>query len=206
VARGDKAGPHIDQEVRLYSGGGSVQLAKCFSTDRGPVSISTRLRKSNLSLSWSRRGFLFLRIGVSHSTPCRSSNATRAWARRALLPDQFAKPALDQVWDRAAIIHSGGSQAAGAHLALSVDEQMELEAVEPLNRIFATLCQPGQHTMVLDAAVMTDDQLGGIAKREAMASTATGLQLRRQRDQDRRDQFDQALVTDQQRRTAVASV
>src|SRR5215472_14901078 len=149
------------------------------------VSISTRLRNRSLSLSRTKRDFMFLRMGVSSSTPCRSRSATRSSRQIAFIPDQFAKQALGQVRNRTAIIHSGGSQTAGEDLALVVDHQMEFEAVEPIHRVLPALGQPGSVAMVLDAAVMTDDQLGRIDKGEAITSTAARLQIRRQRDQDR---------------------
>jgi hypothetical protein len=104
------------------------------------------------------------------------------------------------VWNWTTLITIGSGQATGQDLPAVIDDEMPCEAREPINCIFATLCQPGKHAMVLDAAVVTDHQLGRIDKREAVTAPATGLQLGPERDQDGGDQFYEALGTDQVRK------
>jgi hypothetical protein len=80
----------------------------------------------------------------------------------ALIPNQFAKETLGQGRDRTTIIDINRSQATGEDLATVVDYQMELEAVELIDRIRAALGQSRSVAMVLDAAGMTNTQFGGI--------------------------------------------
>ena len=77
-----------------------------------------------------------------------------------LLSHEFPKEARSPLGNRAAIIHIPGREAACQHLTLVVDHQVQLEAIEPIDRILPALGQPRSAAMVLDAAIVTDHQLG----------------------------------------------
>jgi len=118
----------------------------------------------------------------------------------AFITDQFAKEALSQLWNWAAIIHVARGEAASEEVAAVVDDQMQFEAVKPIDRILAALGQSSKDPMVVDAAVVTDHQFGRIDKREAVTRPSTGLQVCRQWRQDGRDELHEAIVTDQPRK------
>src|ERR1051326_2604477 len=98
------------------------------------VSINTRWRNKIFSLSRTKRGFMFLRMGVSRSTPCCRSHVPKSLERYPLSPISLPKRRLRQFGHWAAIIDVGGSESTGEDVALVVDHQMELEAIKPAHR------------------------------------------------------------------------
>jgi hypothetical protein len=111
-----------------------------------------------------------------------------------------AYEALRQLGQWTAIIHIPRCQAACQQLTLVVDHQVQLEAVEPIDRILAALGQPRKNALVFEAAMVTDHQLGRIDEREAMTRAPAGVQLRGPRNEDGRHEGHEAAVTDQPRK------
>ena len=96
-----------------------------------------------------------------------------------------------------AVVHVARRDLAGEEFPSVVDHQMELEAIVPIHRILAALGQSGKDAMLLDAAIVTDDQRGRVHEADAGALPPAGLQIGAQRHQDRGDQFHKAAITDQ---------
>jgi hypothetical protein len=97
--------------------------------------------------------------------------------------------------DRTTVIAVAWGQLTGEDLATIIDDQMELEPVEPVHRIFATLGQARKDTMRFDAAVVTNYWPGRNNKREAVTLTAARLQIGRKRYQDSGYQIDKTGIT-----------
>ena len=83
---------------------------------------------------------------------------------------EFACESCDQFGNGLAIIDVTRSQAKGHQFALIIDDQVQLEAVEPAHRRLATCSPPSTHPVLVNAWVATDRKGGGVD--EADAATA----------------------------------
>jgi hypothetical protein len=77
---------------------------------------------------------------------------------------------------------------------------MQLEAVEPIDRVLAALGQPRKDAVVVARAVVTDHQFGRIDEREPMTLAPARVKRRGPRNEDGRDQGHEAAVPDQPRK------
>ena len=76
---------------------------------------------------------------------------------------------------------------------------MELEAVEPPHRGFAAAGVDPEHAVLLDPRVMADDQGGGVDETDASAGPQLRLQVDRQRNEEARHEFHEAVVAQEAR-------
>src|SRR5947209_7501903 len=72
--------------------------------------------------------------------------------------EQFAPESLSQIRYRHPIIHITGCETQGEQVPLVMDDEVQLEAVEPTHAVFASLGIVSKHVMVVDAAIMADRQ------------------------------------------------
>ena len=61
-----------------------------------------------------------------------------------------------------AIIDVARRQGKGQQLSLVIDDQVELEAIEPADRRLAACCASGKDLMLVDACNVADRKLGGV--------------------------------------------
>lgn len=61
-----------------------------------------------------------------------------------------------------AIVDVAGGELTRQQLAVMVDHDMQLEAIEPTERGFATLREVAKHAMALNPAIMADGERGGV--------------------------------------------
>ena len=98
------------------------------------------------------------------------------------------------------IIDVARGQAERQELALIIDDQVELEAIEPADRGLATSSTAVKDAMGVDASVVTDGKGGGVDKADAATLTQLGMQIGHQRNQDSGHQLDKARVAHQDRK------
>ena len=83
----------------------------------------------------------------------------KQWLRDvAFIAKQFAPESLGHMGHRLTVIDIAWCQVKGEQLALVVDNEMQLEAVEPAHRVLATSGQTGKDLVAVDPSVVTDSQ------------------------------------------------
>ncbi len=115
----------------------------------------------------------------------------------AFISKQRPEESLSHLGDRTAIIDVAWGQGIGEQFPLIVDNQVQLKAIEPAHRVLATLGQSSKDAMLLDPAVVTDDQGGRVHQAQPATAASTRIQVRTQRHEDGRHHADKARVTDQ---------
>jgi hypothetical protein len=164
------------------------------------VSINTRQAPEQFIVEPDQAGFHVPFDRSKQLHPPLQQPRHQEFGEGAFIPTQFSIETLGQLWKGTTISHIRLGQTTRKPLALIVDHQMELEAVEPIHRILAALGQPGSVALMVDAAMVTDHQLGRINTGEAMTRSTTGLQIGRQWREDRRDHLHEAALADQTRK------
>lgn len=86
----------------------------------------------------------------------------------ALVADELAEQPPDEARDRLAVVHVTGRQAEGEQFAALVDDQMELEAVEPADRGLTPTRVHRKDAVLVNAGVVADGQSGGVHKAKLM--------------------------------------
>lgn len=110
---------------------------------------------------------------------------------------EFAHEAFRQLGNRMSIIDIAGRQAKGYQLALVIDNQVELEAVKPANRGFATSGSSGKDAVLVDAGVVTDGKGSGVDETDAGAATQVCVQVGDQWHKNRGHQLHEAVIAHQ---------
>jgi hypothetical protein len=80
----------------------------------------------------------------------------------ALVAEQLAKQALNQLGDRTMIIAVTSTQTARQQFSAVIGHQMQLESKEPVDRVLAALRHPSKGLVLGDTAIVTDLQWGGV--------------------------------------------
>jgi hypothetical protein len=100
------------------------------------------------------------------------------WLREiAFVAKKLAHQAFHQLGNRMPIIDIARGQAKGQDLTLIVDDQVQLEAVEPAHRGLATSSTPVKDAMGVNASVMADGKRGGIDEADARTLTQLRVQI-----------------------------
>ena len=79
-----------------------------------------------------------------------------------------------------AIIDVAGGELPGQQFAVMIDDQMQLEAEEPANRVLAPLRQPSKDAVLMDARILADGNRSRIHKADAGTSTAGMNSMKRE--------------------------
>jgi len=95
------------------------------------------------------------------------------------------------------VINVARRQAKGYYFALIIDDQVQLEAVEPAHGGLASCGSPSKHPVLVDAWVTADHKRCRIDKADAGTATQLRMQPGYQRNQDRGHQLDEALIAHQ---------
>ena len=95
----------------------------------------------------------------------------------AAVAKETPKQATHQLRHRAAVIDIARREVEGQQLATIIDEQMQLEALEPADRGLAAPCIHPEDAMLGDPRVVTDPQRGGIDEADAGALAQLGVQI-----------------------------
>lgn len=115
----------------------------------------------------------------------------------ATVAKQLAEEAADEPGNRSAIIDVARRQAQGQQLAAIIDDQVELEPIEPVHRgLAATRIHP-EDAMLGDARIVADRERGGIDEADPAALAELGVPIDRQGQPDTRHEGDKARVADQ---------
>jgi hypothetical protein len=112
----------------------------------------------------------------------------------AAVTEQLAEETPHQARHRAAIIDIARREAKGQEFAAIIDEQMQLEAVEPADRGFAAAGVDGEDLVLTDARVLTDGERCRVDEADAGARPELGIQIDGQRHQDAGHELDEATV------------
>jgi hypothetical protein len=118
----------------------------------------------------------------------------------APIAEPLTKEPLGQSGHGMAIIYVARRQTEGQQFDTVVDDQMELEAVEPADRRLAASSYSRKDPMAADARILADGEGGRIDEADPRAGPELGLQEGDQRNEVRRHQLDEALITDQVRK------
>lgn len=108
----------------------------------------------------------------------------------ASIRDELAGQALGQVGDGLAIIDVARRDPKREQLATVVDDEVELEAVEPAHGMLTAPRDLLEHLVTVDPAVVTNDPSGRIGEGDAGIRAMTRLERHTERHQRTRDQRD----------------
>ena len=78
----------------------------------------------------------------------------------AAVANQLTPQRFEHLWDRFTVIGVGGRELNRQQFSLVVDNQMELEAIEPTQGALAARGHPGKDPVATDALVVADRQRG----------------------------------------------
>ena len=78
----------------------------------------------------------------------------------ATVANQLAPQRFGHLWDRLAVIGVGGRELNRQQFTLVVDDQMELETIEPSQAALAARGHPGKDPVTTDALIVADRQRG----------------------------------------------
>jgi hypothetical protein len=115
----------------------------------------------------------------------------------ALVPKELADQACGQLGNGVSIIDITGCETKGYQLALVIDDQVQLEAIKPADRGFATSSAPIEDALLMDAGIMADCKRGRVNEADACAATQLRVQIGHQWHQQCRHQLDKARIADQ---------
>jgi hypothetical protein len=85
----------------------------------------------------------------------------------AFVSKHLAKQLSEQFRHRGAVVRIAGSQDDAEQFASVIDDEMQFEAKDPIDRSFAPRREVFKHLVLLDAAVMADLDTGRIHKTDA---------------------------------------
>jgi hypothetical protein len=82
-------------------------------------------------------------------------------------------------------------------VTLVIDDQVELEAVEPAHRGLAECGTSGKDAMLMHARIATDRKSCRVDEVDARTAAPLGVKIGHQRNQQRGHQLDEVLITQQ---------
>jgi hypothetical protein len=115
----------------------------------------------------------------------------------ALVAEEFAKEPSYQARHGPTVVHVARRETNGEQLAPVIDDQMQLEPIEPAQGCFAASRIGAKDAMGVDAWCAADAQTGGIHEADARTGAELCVHIERQRQQDARQQIDEAGIADQ---------
>jgi len=115
----------------------------------------------------------------------------------SLVAKELAKQALRHIRHRFSIVNVAWCEAEGKEFSLVIDNQMNLEAIEPTHCGLATFGCVSEDPMRMDTTVVTDSNGHGIHKGDTTALTFSGSQVEAQRKQCTWHEFHKAIVAHQ---------
>ena len=115
----------------------------------------------------------------------------------AAIADQLAGQTPSQLRYRFAIIRVAGGDPEGEQFALVVDDQVELETVEPAHRGFAAPGDVLEDFVAVNAALVADHQRSRIDEGEPGVLASAGVQVDAHRHQSGGDEGHKAIVAQQ---------
>ena len=164
----------LTAKLLVPDGGGCARSVRSFLS----WSMTTeRLRVSNLSSRTTSRFFILLRRGVISCKPRSKSCGQRGVARdshgrRPAYPTDVA-----HLWHRFAVIYIARRELKSQQFTLVIDNQMELEAIEPAHTALASCGHISKDPMPADALVVADRQRGRIDKCHPCRLAQTPIQV-----------------------------
>ena len=115
----------------------------------------------------------------------------------AAIADRLAGQALGQLRYRFAVVDVARRDAEGQEFAPVIDDQVQLEAVEPAHGGFAPAGHLLEHLVAVNAAVVARHQGGGIDEGQAGVLAPAGVQENAHGHQGRRNQRHKSSITQQ---------
>jgi hypothetical protein len=106
---------------------------------------------------------------------------------------KLSEELLGQFGNKTPIIDVAWRQAEGQHLALIIDDQAQLESVEPADRNLAAGSAPGTHLMLVEASTLANRKRRRVDEADPGAATQLGMQRGHPWDQNRGHQLNKAL-------------
>ena len=115
----------------------------------------------------------------------------------ATVADQLTPQIVAHLWHRFAVIYIARRELKSQQFTLVIDNQMELEAIEPAHTALAACGHISKEPMAADALVVADGQRGRIDKCHPCRLAETPIQIEIQGWQGGWHQLHNARVTDQ---------
>ncbi len=109
-------------------------------------------------------------------------------------PKGLAKEPTDQARNGTAVVGVARSAAEGEQFAAVVDDQMQLEAVEPAYRRLAAPGVHGKDAVLVDAGGMAHRPRGRVDEANAATLPQLGMEVDGERDEEARHEFDKVAV------------
>ncbi len=123
----------------------------------------------------------------------------------AFISKEFSEQAPGELGNRPPVIDITGCEAEGEQLAHIIDDQVQLEAVEPTYGGFASCSSSGKDTVLVNARIATDGKGSGVDEADARTAAQARVQIGDQGNQDRGHQLDKPLIAHQRRELGSAS-
>ena len=94
-----------------------------------------------------------------------------------------------------------GSDLESEKFSTLIDDEMELESIEPSHRVFSSLREFLENLMGLDSAVRTDDDRCGVDIGDSGHSSLSRLQVGAERYHRLSHEFDKAIIANEMRKS-----
>jgi hypothetical protein len=95
----------------------------------------------------------------------------------AFVCKEVAEELLDQLGNGSSIINVARRQAKGQQLSLVIDDQVQLEAIKPADRVLAACRPSGKHPMLVNAGVVADGKRSGVDQADPAAAAQLGVEV-----------------------------
>jgi len=118
----------------------------------------------------------------------------------ALVRKEFAKEPMDQARNWSSAVEIAWGETESEQLATVIDDQMQLEVVEPPHRGLAASRIDAKDTALLDTGGMADRQRGRVDEADARALSALDVQVDGQGHEEARHEIDKAGIGHQLRK------
>jgi len=134
---------------------------------------------------------------VSHKVDTRArKGGTQGLRQIAFVSKNLTEQPSDKGGYGLAVVTVSGGATEVEKLSLRINDQMQLETVEPAHRTLAALGMSYKHPVTRDAVVVTHRQRGRVDERNAVAASSTARQVSAQTRRDARHEANEAVVAD----------
>jgi hypothetical protein len=199
MAVGDEAGEQMDEEVHRAAMAGVLDLADVLELVVDGLDERALAQGEPVGEIHQDIAHVLAQFRDEADTAVEEEALGEGLGDVALVTKEFAKEATDQAGHGTPVVGIAWGEAESEHLPAVVDDEMELEPVEPAHGGLATPRIDAKDAMLLDARVVADHQGGRVDEADARALSQLCVQVDGERYEETRHEVDEAGVTDQLR-------
>jgi len=197
VAVGDQSSEQVDEEIVGTTMAGMLDLADVLELVIDALDDRTLAQQQSVGGGKDPFTHILAQLGDQQEALPGEELLSQRLGDGATIAKELAKEATHEARDGATVIGVARRQAERQQFATIVDDEVELEPREPAHGGLATTRIDSKDAMLGDPGIVTDGERGGVHEADPRATTQLRLQVDGERQQDTRDQGDEAGVAHQ---------